>query len=150
MTRATTIISRNARALRVSTVSAKPLAPRRSRSPHAVGTRAPRVSSPAVLRFCCNAGARARSLPRRGRPGARPSPVCHSSSSSWPQPMPQVARRQYHRWYAAGAREDREGISRTAHPPSPSRLSAVLLRRSSLPLGSPMDAKGITREGAVL
>jgi len=55
-------------------------------------------------RFRCNAGARARSLPRRGRPGARPSPVCRSTSLPCPQPMPQATRHRAfqacHRWYA--------------------------------------------------
>ena len=49
--------------------------------PPAAGTRAPQASSPMVHRSRCNAGARVRSPPRRGRPRARPSPVCHSLSS---------------------------------------------------------------------
>ena len=59
-----------------------PLAPRRSRSPHAVSTRAPRASSPAVRRSRCSVCTRVRSPPRPWRSETRPLPVCHSISSS--------------------------------------------------------------------
>ena len=48
------------------------LDPRRLQTPPAASTRARRVSSPMAHRSRCSTDARARSLPRRGRPGARP------------------------------------------------------------------------------
>jgi len=104
-------------------------APRRSRNLPAASTRAPQASSPMVHRSRCNAGARAQSLPRRGRPGAQSSPVCRSTL--YPQPTPQAARRQAfqacHRWDAAdaGGRSARMARPRGSPAPGSERQQAL-------------------------